>query len=134
MRPLYLIAALVLAATALLACGDDDSAPAPSETEGVSPTPEPLFKTASTEALRQYLLNEGIEGETGELTEPVDCTALHDGFDGDYCVFPSSLYAPALAVILVGDADSPNDNAWQVRVVLEGEEWRVTEVVSQSSD
>lgn len=128
-----LLALSLLAVFAILAagCGDDESN-GDSETPAatVESTPEPARRTESIAALTAYLAEEGLDGSVGALTDPVECPdSAANGIEGDFCILQTSLFAPALALILVADVDEPSERAWQVRVVLENGLWHVTEVV-----
>lgn len=130
----YVLSATVLMALAtFLACGDDDLEPTPNPTE--TSTPEPGRRTDAIEALRMYLETEGLDGMPGALTNPAECENLpEDNLEGDYCVIDTSVFGPALAIILVGAAEDPMNEAWQVRAVLGDGSWQVIETVNLGSE
>jgi hypothetical protein len=133
-KPLSLssLSLVALIAFALVACGDDDGtdSPSPADSPTDTPPPESTFKSESRAALGPYLSSVGLDERTGELTDPLECAQLPDGdVEGDYCIVEPSVYAPALALILVADVEDPDNEVWQVRVVLDGEDWQVTEAV-----
>lgn len=125
----YFLAAFLLALmVSAAACGGDDAEPTSSPTEHA--TLEPGLRADAIEALRSHLAVEGLDGEPGTLTTPVECASLpDDGVQGDYCVIEPSVYASALALILVGTVEDPSSEAWQVREVFEDGVWRVIETV-----
>lgn len=131
----YLVALTLLIAGGLLisGCGDDDG-PDDAGTDSPSRTaegsPEPVQRTEAIAALRTYLSEVGLDESPGDLTDPEECASLPDGdVDGDYCIVEPSSFGLGLALILVADVDDPENEAWQVRVVLEEEAWQVTEAV-----
>lgn len=129
----FTIGLLLAIATVAAGCSDDDDA-SPTSADTPSPssqaTQEPIRRTESLAALRTYLFETGLDGERGDLTDPVGCESLpEEDIEGDYCVFATSTFAAALALILVADVDDIENRAWQVRVVLEDGSWAVTETV-----
>lgn len=128
-----LFVTVLMALVTFLACGDDPAEPLPSPTE--MSTPEPGPRTDAIEALRTYVETEGLDGEPGALTSPVECANLPEhNVDGDYCVIDASVFGPAVAIILVGAAEDPMNEAWQVRAELEDRSWRVIETVNLGSE
>lgn len=106
------------------------SATTPSES---SPAPEQTpteFKAKSIEAARQYLVNTGIEGKKGNLTEPFDCARLPaTGASGAFCIVDdASVYAPGLAIIYVANPKKLQTEVWEMRLKPGSGGWEVTEV------
>lgn len=136
MRPVFVAALAVLIFATAIACGDDDdSATLPPATSSESATPDESFKGLSREALRTFLSSDGLDGRAGALTDPIECAELpEEGVDGDFCIVEPSTYTPALALIIVADVEDREEEAWQVRVVLEDGEWRVIEAVKLGTD
>lgn len=133
-----LTAILTLALLAMAACGDGDD---DSQQNDGSPTPTPeaspdeSVRAKALEAVREYVESVGLDGETGTLTDPLECADLEDGdANGDYCIAEPGTYGPGLALVLVADTEQPEERGWQVRVVFENDEWHVTEAVSLASD
>ena len=134
-----LIAILTLALLALAACGDgdgqqDDDSPTPTLEASPEASPDESFRTKALEAVRDYVESVGFDGETGTLTNPLECDLGDGDTDGDYCIAEPGTYGPGLALVLVADAEQPEERGWQVRVVFENDEWHVTEAVSLASD
>ncbi len=131
-----LIAILTVALLVLPACGDDDGQ---QDDDSSTPTPEASpdesVRAKALEAVRGYVESVGLDGETGTLTAPLECAGLGDGAaNGDYCIAEPGTYGPSLALVLVADAEQPQERGWQVRVVFENDQWQVTEAVSLASD
>ncbi len=131
-----LTAILTVSLLAFAACGDDDG-----QQDDDTPTPTPeaspdeSFRGRALEAVREYVESVGFEGETGILTDPLECADLEDGdANGDYCIAEPGTYGPGLALVLVADSEQPEERGWQVRVVFENDEWHVTEAVSLASE
>ena len=134
---LTLLAVVLAAAVALGACGDDDNGngdPDTSPTATADGLPDNSPEVGGVQAVGRYLAETGLGGDTGEFTDPVGCADLPEGFVGDFCIAEPSVYAPALLLLFVVDADDQDDNAWQVRAVLEDDEWQVTEVTSLTDE
>jgi hypothetical protein len=127
--PIALISAAAAVALLLGACGDDDNA-APSPTAS-GPTPTPRVTQAANEtaiaAAEAYLTSEGIDGEKGEFTVPLNCADLTDDSPGKFCVHDSfSTYAPGLVILNFAHKVSPDDNVWVMRLAPDGGDWQVT--------
>jgi hypothetical protein len=112
----------------LVACGDDE------DTGGDEPVPtvsgDPTDpRVGGLEAARQLLRNEGIDGEKGDLSNPVDCADLPGEVDADFCLIDdASVYAPGLVILYVARPDD-RDDVWEVRVEHpERGQWEVTNV------
>jgi hypothetical protein len=127
---------LVLALLGLLsivaACDDGDSdessgdQPTQPPTGSSGPTPEPDLE--AIESARIYLQETGIDGRTGDLTDPLNCPEITDDTDGDYCIHQgASIYALGLVILVIGDADDP-DEAWEMRLAPTESAWEVTSV------
>jgi hypothetical protein len=132
MKKYVFLLAIVAAFVVLYSgCGDDnDEKTTETPAATAEGTPEPIQRTESLAALRTYLEEVGLDGLTGELTAPVECAAsTAAGANGKFCLLETSLFAPALALVLVADVEDQQDRVWQVRIVLEDGSWRVTETV-----
>ena len=132
----YVVIAIfcVLAAVLIAACGDDDDGePTPEPTP--QPTLEPGRRADVIDVVRSYVAEEGIEGETGDLTSPLDCHDLQDAaVQGTFCIAEPSVYAPAVSLVLVARADDLESQAWQLRLVFEDDTWQVVDVVRFEAD
>jgi hypothetical protein len=81
------------------------------------------------EAARAYIKETGIEDRTGDLTDPLNCPEITGEPDGEFCIHQSaSIYAPGLVILIVGDAESPTENAWEVRLEPSESGWQVSSV------
>jgi hypothetical protein len=120
-----LIAVIVLAA----ACGgDDEDSPDPTTeataTTDASATPAPNAEAIA--AARAYLSSEGVDGNQGDLTNPLSCTEINEDAEGDFCVHDGfSVFAPGLVILVVGDSENPDERAWELRLEPNDEEWTV---------
>ncbi len=115
----------------LTACGDDDDASTDqstaSPTTNGSSTPQPNQDV--TDAAGAYLQETGIDDNTGDLTDPLDCVQINDDTEGDFCIHQAaSTYALGLAILVVGDADNPDEDAWEMRLTPTDSGWEVTSV------
>jgi len=126
-RLIVVAAALALLALACSGDGGRGAQPPGSLTPVISPNLPPSGR-APVEALRLYLQETGLDGDKGDLTDPVDCRVAESvGADGEFCiVVDAGHYAPALAILFVTRRDS--GLSWEVRVNLDVEEdaWEVT--------
>lgn len=127
--PITLIAAAAAAALLVSACSDDNNA-APSPTTS-GPTATPLMTQAANEtaiaAAEAYLTDEGVDGERGEFTVPLNCADLTEDSPGKFCVHDSfSTYAPGLVILNFADKDSPENNVWVMRLAPDDGDWQVT--------
>lgn len=128
----YLLALTLPAAGAaamlLSACGDSDPSPTPAPT---GPTASPLPTQAANEtaiaAAEVYLTSEGVDGETGEFTDPLNCGDATEDSPGRFCVHDAfTTYAPGLVILRFGDKDDPDEMVWEVRLAPGDEGWQVT--------
>jgi hypothetical protein len=124
-----LISAATMVVLLLGACGGGDSA-TPSPTAS-GPTSTPLTTQAANEtaiaAAEAYLTSEGVDGEKGEFSDPLNCADVTEDSPGKFCVHDSfSTYAPGLVILNFADKDSPDDNVWVMRLAPDGGDWQVT--------
>ena len=137
MRTLVALTAILsISLLAFAACSDDDGQQdvgAPTQTPETSPGES--IRGKALEAVREYVESVGLDGDTGILTSPLECADLEDGVaNGDYCIAEPGTYGPGLALVLVVDAEQPEERGWRVRVVFENDDWQVTEAVSLASE
>jgi hypothetical protein len=113
----------------LAACGDDDSPASTPVPTGPTPTPVPT-QTANQEAIaaaEAYLNEEGVDGNTGDFTDPLNCSSITSDSTGDFCVHDSfSTYAPGLVILVIGDEDDPENETWEIRLSPSEAGWEVT--------
>lgn len=120
------LAALVIFA---IGCGDDeDSSPTPTSS-GPTDTPAPT-QTANELAINaaeEYLTSEGVGGEKGEFTAPLNCSSITEDSPGKFCVHDTfSTYAPGLVILRFAEKDNPDDKVWEIRLEPSGGDWQVT--------
>jgi hypothetical protein len=98
-------------------------------TEGPTLGPTTPPNAAAIEAAGAYLEESGIDGNKGELTDPVNCSEITDDTEGEFCVHDTaSVFAPGLTILVVGDTQEPNETAWDMRLVPVGSGWEVSSV------
>lgn len=131
LRLRFLLAALLGAALlvgTVAGCGDDSDSgdlqsPTPSGTPDLSP------RSGGVAAARQYLEETGIEGDKGDLTDPVACAEITGDTDGDFCIHEDfSTYAPGLVILRVADTDNPDEDVWEMRLTPDSSGWHVDSV------
>ncbi len=126
-------ASLALVAVACSGDGGPEGAATPRDPGSPVPVPSPNLPPLgepAVEALRLYLQDTGLDGNEGDLTDPIDCTTAElISAEGEFClVVDAGHYAPALAILFVtyrGSGDS-----WQIHVDLDVENsvWKVTDI------
>lgn len=126
---LVLLAISVVALGLVFACGGDDAPSATPDASTPTPTIEPARREEILNVVRSYVTEVGLDGVTGELTNPVECASISEESEGDFCIVEPSVYAPGLALVLVASADDPVNEVWQVRAVRENGDWEVTDTV-----
>ena len=132
MRRLLPLLTLMLAAALLLtlaaACGGgSDSTPTPAPTSSGPPDLSP--EVGGVEAARRYLRETGIDGKKGDLTDPRSCAEIDGNTKGKYCVQENfSTFAPGLVILRVANADKPQEEVWEMRLLLQDKAWQVTQV------
>ena len=132
MRRLLPLVILVVAAALLalaVACGgrSSDSTPTPAPTTSGLPDLSP--EVGGVEAARRYLEETGIDGKKGEFTDPRSCAQIDGNTKGKFCVQENfSTYAPGLVILRVANAQKPEDEVWEMRLLLNDKVWQVTEV------
>ena len=126
------LAVLVLLAVPATACGDDDDSSGTGTASPIaSDTADDQAKVAVLEAAERYIRDTGIDGNKGELTDPRSCAEINDKTRGDFCVQEGfSIYAAGLIILRVANADKPDEEVWEMRLVPEGTDWNVTSVES----
>lgn len=136
-RTLVTAILVTLALALLAACGDDDDGgeatptPDPSASGDATAAPSASPTPGSIEALGAYLEDEGMDGQTGALTDPIDCADITDDTDGEFCIRNEvSIYGPGRVVVYVADVEDTNEKVWSVRVTLVDNEWQVTQAES----
>lgn len=122
-----LISAALLVGTAA-ACGDDsDSGDTQSPT--TSGTPDLSPRSGGVAAAQRYIQETGIDGDKGELTDPLACADITDDTDGNFCIHEDfSTYAPGLVILRVADRDNPDEDVWEMRLTPDSSGWRVDSV------
>ena len=137
----WLTALAAVLALFVLACNGDggQQTPAPQATGSPTPVTAPTLPPAGdppVEALRLYLRDTGMNGDKGDLTDPIDCAMAEEaGAEGEFCIIvDAGHYAPALAIVFVINRET--EHSWQVHVDLDVESstWEVTNVDSLSAD
>jgi len=129
MRPLALLAIAIVALTLVACSGGSASKPSPgvTETPVASPTGSTDPRVGAIDVMRTYLRDTGVDGKTGKLADPIDCSDVKG--DADFCIIDdASVYAPALVILHVADVDNTKEDVWQVHVNLEDGGWKVTDV------
>ena len=126
------LAVLVLLAVTATACGDDDDSSGTGTASPIaSDTADDQAKVAVLEAAERYIRDTGIDGNKGELTDPRSCAEINDKTRGDFCVQEGfSIYAAGLIILRVANADKPDEEVREMRLVPEGPDWNVTSVES----
>jgi hypothetical protein len=129
-RALTSLVVLVLLALTAAACGDDDD---PSGSGTASPiasnADDDQARVIGLEAAERYIHDTGIDGHKGELTDPRSCAEVNDKTKGDFCVQEGfSIYAAGLIILRVANADKPDEEVWEMRLVPAGTDWNVTSV------
>jgi hypothetical protein len=128
----------IMIGTLTVACGDDsndNSTPTPSgvtePTATLGPTTPP--NAEAIEAATIYLQENGIDDVRGEFTDPISCTSITDS-ESEYCLHEAaSVFAPGLAILIIGDRKDPNERAWEMRLVPAQSGWEVTGVTPYGS-
>jgi hypothetical protein len=126
--PVLLFAALASA------CGNgDDPAPSPTNSSPADLSP----RVGGLEAMREHLSSEGLDGNTGQVTDPADCKELpQGGADEEFCIIDdASNYGPGVVILYVARVDSRDDNrpdlfndVWEVHLEPGENAWQVTDV------
>jgi hypothetical protein len=127
--------ALILSLTATLlvvlsaACGGGGSDSSPTPAPSASGPPDLSPEVGGVEAARQYLLETGIDKRKGDLTDPRSCADVSGNTKDKFCVQEAfSTYAPSLVILRVAKADNPQDEVWEIRLLLRDDSWQVTSV------
>jgi len=125
-----LLAAAVVVAVGLVACdGDDDESSTTPTPDGptASALPTQAANSEAIDAAEAYLIDEGVDGEKGEFTAPLNCTGVMEDSTGKFCVHDSfTTYAPGLVILRFAEKDNQNDDVWEIRVEPGGQGWQVT--------
>jgi hypothetical protein len=124
---LLLSAALLLAFSPACGDGGSDSTPTPGTTTSGPPDLAP--EVGGVEAARRYLQETGIDGKKGGLTDPRSCADVNGNTKDKFCVQESfSTYASGLVILRVANPDKPQDEVWEMRLLLQDKRWQVTDV------
>lgn len=125
---------VAVAAVIAAACGNGDeepTSPTPSGPADLSP------RVGGVDAMRRYLLDEGIGGHKGGVSEPLNCAELpQSGSDEEFCIIDdASTYATGLVIFYVARVDSRNrdrpelfEDVWEVHLEPGENAWQVTDV------
>jgi len=133
MRLIFILVAV--AAVISAACnsngGDEPASPTPSGPANLSP------RVGGVDAMRRYLLDEGIGGRKGGISEPLNCAELPEGGSGEeFCIIDdASTYATGLVILYVARVDSRDkdrpelfEDVWEVHLEPGENAWQVTDV------
>ena len=132
MRLIFIL--VVVAAIISGACNnsdDDPPSPTPSAATDLSP------RVGGVDAMRRYLLDEGIDGHKGGISEPLNCAELPEGGAAEeFCIIDdASTYAVGLVILYVARADSQDEDrpelfkeVWEVHLEPGDNAWQVTDV------
>ena len=104
---------------------EEPSTPTPEASPNLSPT------VGSIEAMRLYLMDTGLDGRTGTLTDPIDCNELMnlEDVEGDFCIFDdASVYALGLVILFVADVESPDEDVWEIHMEPGASAWDIVDV------
>jgi len=127
--PIVFVLAVCLLALAFAACGDDETGPPDPTASGptASPAPSQAADTEAIAATLEYLQTEGVDGNKGELSDPLNCSAITDETPGEFCVHDDfSIYAPGLVILVVGETENPDEQTWEIRLERDDSGWQVT--------
>ena len=127
--PLGLVLFCAGAFALIVACGDDDEVPAEgTETSpSASAGPTQAANLDAIESARVYLKEEGVDGQKGDFTDPLNCSRLNQDSPGRFCVHDTfSTYAPGLVILVIGDKEGPDEQTWEVRLEPGESDWQVT--------
>jgi hypothetical protein len=119
----------LLATVVVAACSDDDEPTPTADPTGptASPIPTQAANEAALTAAEAYLTTEGVEGETGEFTSPLNCNDVTEESPGRFCVHDAfTTYAPGLVILRFGDKEDPDETVWEVRLQPGEDDWQVT--------
>jgi hypothetical protein len=123
------VLASISAAALLSACSDDgDPSSTPTPTgPTASPVPTQAPNEAALAAAEAYLTSDGVDGETGEFTEPLNCNDATEDSPGRFCIHDAfTTYAPGLVILRFGEKDDPEAMVWEIRLAPGDDGWQVT--------
>ena len=124
---IVLVTAGHLAATASACGGGSNSEVTPSPTASGPADLSP--RVGGVEAAQRYLLDTGIDGKKGHLTDPQSCADITDKTEGVFCVHENfSTYASGLVILRIARSNKPAEDVWEMRLSLTNGQWQVTSV------